>query len=392
LLQAEKKSLIQFVSVFVGLNVIFLIILSTLYYNYQKKIYTEILQNEMIDYTETAYESVYYAQKISDFDEYLLHHPKFNIAMMDKNNNIIYPAPASFNVKFKQGFFREDGHYFFIKTIELESIKNIHYLVVKADTIDEELDRTKKTIVIFLIFSILFFGIVIFILSKIFLRPLRQYIELLNKFITDAAHELNTPISVLSMSLETMEMDTLSQKNLKSINRMLIATRTLSHLYNDLTFSIFSSKHYSIQKISVDELIIQRIDYFRPLASTKNISFTTELKQCEVMMNERFMGRIIDNLLSNAIKYNKKDGNIEIKLDENSLTISDTGVGFDQSKSQEIFERYARFNNSNGGFGLGLNIVKSLCDLYNIKIEAVSKKDIGTTFTLTWNNSLIIHA
>jgi two-component system OmpR family sensor kinase len=110
------------------------------------------------------------------------------------------------------------------------------------------------------------------------------------------------------------------------------------------------------------------------------------------MMNERFMGRIIDNLLSNAIKYNKKDGNIEIKLDENSLTISDTGVGFDQSKSQEIFERYARFNNSNGGFGLGLNIVKSLCDLYSIKIDVTSKKDIGTTFTLTWNNSLIIHA
>jgi two-component system OmpR family sensor kinase len=392
LLQAEKKSLIQFVSVFVGFNVIFLIILSTLYYNYQKKIYTEILQNEMIDYTETAYESVYYAQNIADLDEYLLHHPKFNIAMMDKNNNIIYPVPAPFSVKFKQGFFREDGHYFFIKTIELESIKNIHYLVVKADTIDEELDRTKKAIVIFLIFSILFFGIVIFILSKIFLRPLRQYIELLNKFITDAAHELNTPISVLSMSLETMEMDTLSQKNLKSINRMLIATRTLSHLYNDLTFSIFSSKHHPIQKVSVDELIIQRIDYFRPLASTKNLSFITELKKCEVMMNERFMGRIIDNLLSNAIKYNKKDGNIKIELDKNSLTISDTGVGFDQSKSQEIFERYARFNNSNGGFGLGLNIVKSLCDLYKIKIDVTSKKDIGTTFTLSWNNSLIIHA
>lgn len=391
MLQAEKKSLIQFVSVFVGLNVIFLIILSTLYYNYQKKIYTEILQEEMLNYTETAYESVYYAQNIADLDEYLLHHPKFDIALMDKNNNIIYPNPAPFNVKFKQGFFKEKDRYFFIKTIELESIKNIHYLIVRGNSIDEELDKTKKTILIVLIFSILFFGIVIFILSKIFLRPLRQYIELLNKFITDATHELNTPISVLSMSLETMEADTLSEKNLKSMNRMLIATRTLSHLYNDLTFSMFSSKHYPVQKTDLKELILQRIDYFMPLASTKNLSFTTELKECEIIINERLMGRIIDNLLSNAVKYNKKNGNIAIELNENSLSISDTGIGFDQSKSKEIFERYKRFDNSNGGFGLGLSIVKSLCDLYDIEIQVVSEQDVGTTFTLIWNNSRIIH-
>lgn len=391
MLQAEKKALIQFVSVFVGLNIVFLITLSTLYYSYQKKIYIEILQNEMIDYTETAYESVYYAQNIADLDEYLLHHPKFNIAMMDKNNNIIYPNPAPFNVKFKQGFFRENTHYFFIKTIELENIKNIHYLIVKADTIDDELYRTKKTILIVLVFSILFFGIVIFILSKFFLRPLRQYIELLNKFITDATHELNTPISVLSMSLETIEVDSLSQNNSKSINRMLIATRTLSHLYNDLTFSIFSSKHYPLENICLQKSIEQRIDYFRPLATTKNINFIADLKKCEIVINERLIVRVIDNLLSNAIKYNKKNGTINIKLDENLLTFSDTGVGFDQSKSKEIFERYKRFDNSNGGFGLGLNIVKSICDLYKIKIEVTSKVDIGTTFILTWDNSLIVH-
>lgn len=391
MLQAEKKALIQFVSVFVGLNIVFLITLSTLYYSYQKKIYIEILQNEMIDYTETAYESVYYAQNIADLDEYLLHHPKFNIAMMDKNNNIIYPNPAPFNVKFKQGFFRENTHYFFIKTIELENIKNIHYLIVKADTIDDELYRTKKTILIVLVFSILFFGIVIFILSKFFLRPLRQYIELLNKFITDATHELNTPISVLSMSLETIEVDSLSQNNSKSINRMLIATRTLSHLYNDLTFSIFSSKHYPLENICLKKSIEQRIDYFRPLATTKNINFIADLKKCEIIINERLIVRVVDNLLSNAIKYNKKNGTIKIELDKNSLTFSDTGVGFDQSKSKEIFERYKRFDNSNGGFGLGLNIVKSICDLYKIKIEVTSKIDIGTTFILTWDNSLIVH-
>ncbi|OHE09207.1 MAG: hypothetical protein A2513_03495 [Sulfurimonas sp. RIFOXYD12_FULL_33_39] len=392
MLLAERKSLIQFVSVFVGLNTVFLVTLSMLYYHYQKNIYTEILQNEIINYAETAYESIYYAKNMNELEEILLHDTRFDIAFMDKNSNIVYPKENDFDIKFKKGFSTQESHYYFIKTIELDNIKNIHYLLLKADTIDKELNETKNIISTVLFFSILFFGIVIFILSRFFLRPLRQYIELLNKFITDAVHELNTPISVLSMSLEIMDKDELSPKNIKSTKRMLIAIRTLSHLYNDLTFSMFSSKDYPVQKIEVSKLVLQRIDYFMPLASTKNISFITELKECEVMVNERLMNRIIDNLLSNAIKYNKINGEITIKLDKNSLTISDTGIGFEQSKSKEIFERYKRLDDSNGGFGLGLSIVKSLCDLYRIDIDVKSKIGNGTTFILSWNNSRIVHA
>lgn len=392
MLLAERKSLIQFVSVFVGLNTIFLVTLSLLYYHYQKNIYTEILQNEIINYAETAYESIYYAKDISEFEDTLLHDARFDVAFMDKNSNIIYPKTKNFNITFKKGFSTQESSYYFIKTIELDNIKKIHYLMIKSDTIDKELKKTKNIISIVLSFSILFFGIVIFILSRFFLRPLRQYIELLNKFITDAVHELNTPISVLSMSLEVMDKDELNQKNIKSTQRMLIAVRTLSHLYNDLTFSMFSLDDYPVQKTKIDKLILERIDYFMPLASTKDISFIKELQECELTLNERLMNRVIDNLLSNAIKYNKRNGTIAIKLDKNSLSISDTGIGFEQSKSDEIFERYKRLDSTNGGFGLGLSIVKSLCDLYKIDIDVKSKIADGTTFTLSWKNSRIVHA
>jgi two-component system OmpR family sensor kinase len=391
LLLAEKKALIKFVSVFVGFNTLFLVTLSILYYYYQKNIYIDMLQNEMVNYAETAYESIYEAEDSNKLDEYLLHDTRFDIAITDKQFNPIYPKTNDFNIKVKQGFFTQGDYYFFVKTIEIDSIKNIHYLILRTSTIDEQLNQTKNTITIVLSFSILFFAVVTFILSRLFLQPLRQYIELLNKFITDATHELNTPISILSMSLEVIDTKEFTPKNLKAIERILIAVRTLSHLYNDLTFIMFPIHSEAEQKIKLDELISQRIAYFMPLASTKNIVFIKELKSCEITVNERFMNRIIDNLFSNAIKYNKRGGTIKVELDEFSLKISDTGIGFGQLESKEIFQRYARLDNSSGGFGIGLSIVKSLCELYEITIDVHSEKEIGTTFVLSWKNSRIIH-
>ena len=388
---AERRSLIQFVSVFVGLNIVFLVTLSVLYYNYQKNIYTDILQNEMINYAETAYESIYDADDINKTDDFLLHDSRFDIALMDKNDKIIYPIPNDFTVKFKKGFFTQDNHFFYIKTIELDQIKEIHYLVVRANTIENKLSNTKRIISIVLSFSILFFGIVIFILSKLFLRPLRQYIDILDKFIRDATHELNTPISIISMSLERMDKDELSSKNIKLIQHMQVATKTLSHLYSDLTFLMFPSHAYPVSSVRLDKLILERIDYFMPLAAAKQIEFTTDLEICELTVNEHIISRIIDNLLSNAIKYNKRGGEIKIKSDKDSLTVSDTGIGFDIAFAKEIFQRYKRLQNSSGGFGLGLSIVKSLCELYEIEIDVQSQKDVGTTFVLSWKSSRIIH-
>lgn len=391
MLLAERRSLLKFVSVFVALNTIFLVTLSVLYYNYQRNLYTEILQNEMINYAETASESIYYTDTLEKLDDFLLHDARFNIVLLDKQENTIFPSQNSLHVKFKKGFSTDGDNYLYIKTIELDQIKDVHYLIIRADTIDKELAKTKKILYIVLFFSILFFGIVIFILSKLFLRPLREYIELLDRFIRDATHELNTPISVISMSLERIDKKELNSKNMKSIQHIQVATKTLSHLYSDLTFLMFPSQTYPLSKIRIDELILDRIDYFMPLASAKQIEFTTELEMCEIMINEHVISRIIDNLISNAIKYNKRGGEIKITSDQDSLSVSDTGIGFDTALSDEIFMRYKRLENSSGGFGLGLSIVKSLCEMYSMSVEVRSQIGVGTTFTVSWKNSRIVH-
>jgi len=392
LLLAEKRALFKFVSVFAAFNTLFLIILSLLYYSYQKNVYTEIRQNEIINYADTTLESIYYAETTDKLDDYVLHDQRFDVAVLDRQRHILYPQRGAFAVPPQKGFIEAQEHFFYITTIELDKIKGAHYLVIRARTIDGELAQTRDALALFLSFSILFFGVVIFILSRLFLRPLREYIELLDHFIRDATHELNTPISVLSMSLQRFEKNGLTAKNITAVERMTVAIRTLSHLYDDLTFMMFSPKEYPSAVLRIDELVSQRIAYFMPLIAAKGLTVTSVLAPCTLRANERAMERIVDNLLSNAVKYNKKNGWISVELTQESLTVADSGKGFDTGRTREIFERYKRLDSASGGFGLGLSIVKTLCDLYGIGIDVVSQKNVGSTFTLLWESSRIVHA
>jgi two-component system OmpR family sensor kinase len=94
--------------------------------------------------------------------------------------------------------------------------------------------------------------------------------------------------------------------------------------------------------------------------------------------------RLIDNLISNAIKYNKPNGNINIKIDENQFVIQDSGVGIDKKDMSKITKRFKRANSSEGGFGIGLDIVNQVVKSYGYKLEIESKRDIGTKVRIIW--------
>jgi two-component system OmpR family sensor kinase len=94
--------------------------------------------------------------------------------------------------------------------------------------------------------------------------------------------------------------------------------------------------------------------------------------------------KLIDNILSNAIKYNKIAGFIKIYLDDNFLSIEDSGKGIEKENLKTLFERYSRFDKSVGGFGIGLNIVSLIAKEYNLKIDIKSEINIGTTVEIRW--------
>lgn len=381
----ERKSLIRFVSLFVVLNTIFLLIISVMYYYYQKKIFLEVRHNSMMYYAGNIQNHIYLVKNLTELHDNLSKDPRFEIAFLTKQHKILYTSVPHLAIPVKTGFIEYQNHFFYIDTIELEHFKKIHYIVIRAKTIDTELKQIRKSISIFLIFSIIFLSIVIYLLSKLFLHPLRDTIAKLDQFIRDTTHELNTPLSIITMSIEQLDKASLDSKQQKQLNRISVASRTISNLYNDLTFLMMYEQNKN-HDIAIDLLLLieERLDYFRPLANAKKITIHTQLEPFTLIIDREKMVRIIDNLLSNAIKYNKLSGAIEISLSPQFLCISDTGIGIPDDKLDEIFNRYARFDETNGGFGIGLNLIQMICQEYHFGIKVDSKIAKGTKFTIVW--------
>ncbi len=122
----------------------------------------------------------------------------------------------------------------------------------------------------------------------------------------------------------------------------------------------------------------------KELIDSKRLNITLDLNPTEVFMPKTSSHRLIDNLLSNAIKYSDVGDSIFITLKDHVLRVKDTGIGIDKKVQDDIFKRYHRENDERGGFGIGLNIVLSICKQYKIKLDLESKKGKGSTFILTF--------
>ena len=170
----------------------------------------------------------------------------------------------------------------------------------------------------------------------------------------------------------------------KQIERVKLSAKRVSEIYKDLTY-VFLENHLHekiVNELSLNTIINEQLKYFEALASKKRITITTNLEEFEYKINEDDFIRVFNNLVSNAIKYNKMGGEIDISLKNKILTIKDTGIGIQEEKVKNIFDRYYRATLEQGGFGIGLNIVSKICKDYNIKIVVDSELNESTTFKL----------
>ena len=134
--------------------------------------------------------------------------------------------------------------------------------------------------------------------------------------------------------------------------------------------------------LQLDEILKKSVVYYKPLADIKRIVFETEIQETTCVVPESQITLLFGNLIGNAIKYSSPRSKITISLKARVLTIKDEGIGIEVDKQKEIFEKFKRGTDYAGGFGVGLNIVKSICDEHSIKIELDSTLGVGTEFRL----------
>lgn len=310
--------------------------------------------------------------------------PRFKSAIYDLEYMKIFSLLEDENVRFNEEIYITNKHIHLVKTLD-EFYLGTKYLIIEVKYSGAWKGGVWKNIIGYGLFTFIFFMLFGLYLAKLFLKPMRDAIVLLDRFIKDTTHELNTPLSAILANIEMMDTDVMEEKNKTKLARINIAAKTVSVLYRDLTYlTLEQEKENHDEKIEIKALIQDRAEYFSVLAQSKHLECNLDLEDASLIMDRRKLIRVVDNLISNAIKYSKRNGIVGIKLRKSMLIIWDTGIGMDEENIPYIFDRYIRFNNSEGGFGVGLSIVKQILDEYHISIKVKSKKMEGTSMVLTW--------
>lgn len=262
--------------------------------------------------------------------------------------------------------------------------KGYLYTFIEGENVSQDLLLIRLQVLLSALASFALIALVSRFLVKIALKPLESKITMLNSFIKDFTHEINTPLSVILLSIEQLE----KQQNIDTTKfaRMKLAAKTLSQTYSDLIFLTFPDTiSNEEERIVMKEAIRERLEYFRLFFERKQIALSVDLQgDSTILASKSKINKMLDNLISNAIKYNKKGGFVSVNLKGRALSIKDSGYGIDEKNLTKIFERYARFNSDQGGFGIGLSLVKSICKEYHIEISCHSKLGEGSEFVLKW--------
>jgi two-component system phosphate regulon sensor histidine kinase PhoR len=237
-------------------------------------------------------------------------------------------------------------------------------------------------------------GVAGYMFSAFAAKPVEESFHVLQRFMTDAGHELGTPISIIQANAELLEPDVQSNEGMS--NRLAVITRSTDRLGSLVHDLILLSKMESpeLQKkrqvIDFDKLVRGAVEEFEALFSGKNIELTADkIVPSQVLGDPDSLKRLLMNLLQNALRYTEAGGTVTVGLDHvgrsTRLTVSDTGIGIPEESLPRIFDRFYRVEKSRtraaGGAGLGLSIVKAIVDMHRGRIEVTSKVGTGTTFT-----------
>ena len=385
LTKSETRTLLGFSFLYSFLVLVILSVVSYLYYQFQKDLMLQEKRQVLQNYSNDLIFRLKDLHVNIDKNNIYPRDERFNSAIFDSNKKKIFSTLKSNDVSLDDIIYLSHNQIHFIKEPESYYLGSKYIIVeVLDDGIWFEVIRYKIGISFLLAFT--FMMVLGYFILKQFLKPMRDALHLLDRFIKDTTHELNTPVTAIITNIEMIDKSSLDARLLKKINRIEIGAKTISNIYEDLTFVTLNNQIISNNEdINLSNLLKQRVDYFNSLATIKRVNFHLNIKDdVFIVCDIKKITKLIDNILSNAIKYNKIAGFIKVKLNYNILSIEDSGKGIEKENLKNLFERYSRFDKSVGGFGIGLNIVSLIAKEYNLKIDIKSQINVGTTVEITW--------
>lgn len=304
--------------------------------------------------------------------------------------------------------------------------KNQNYLITVAKPTleqDELMEGLFSAFALMIVFLLLAFFVVNWLLSKTLWKPFYKTLEQLNlydiknnsvthfqssstkefkqlndslnqmtdkiyadylqqkEFTENASHEMQTPLAVIKANIGLlMQSPNLKEEEMNNIQAIDNTIKKLVSLNKALLLLSKIENHQFTEEspISMMETIQKVTDNYQDLMASKNISYLLHVKSdTKLICNQALADILVTNLVQNAIRHNQENGQISIELHEKQLIISNTGESL-KIKQEELFERFKKNDASKESLGLGLSIVKSICNTCHFEIEYKFIKEFHT--------------
>lgn len=281
--------------------------------------------------------------------------------------------------------------------IQRERFERRFLLSAPPPQMQDLLEDTKHRVLITLI---LINGLILFssgglgfILAGRTLRPIKEMVDEQNRFISDASHELKTPLTSLKSVFEVYlrdkeggltEAKQIISESVTEVNKLQSLTEYL------LKLSRFQKPNNSFETVPLKEIVATAVKKITPLAKIKNIEIITKTENLYLAGDKNNLAELVTILLDNAVKYSPPGKPVTVSLEKDKnivLKVEDHGVGINENDLPHIFERFyrAQKSRSDDGFGLGLAIAKEIVKMHGGLISVKSQEGYGTIFTVTFH-------
>lgn len=238
----------------------------------------------------------------------------------------------------------------------------------------------------------LFFFVILFFSGKI-IRPVTESYEKQKRFITDAGHEIKTPLTIIKADVDVLEMEFGENEWLTDIQKQ---TKRLATLTNDLVYlSRMEEANDSMQMIEFpfSDVVSEAASSFQALAQTQGKVFQCKIQpMLSLTGNEKAIHQLVSILLDNALKYSPNNGTVSLVLERQNKTVqlsvfNTTENLIPKEKLNLLFERFYRIdpsrNSQTGGYGIGLSVAKAIVAAHNGRIQAKTEDGRSLQITVT---------